>query len=173
MRLIAERHVAVSAAHAWHVVGECFAHIAHWAAPIETSRLDAPLGPGATRHCRTTRFGPVAPTLIQEQLLTFDRERQTFTYQSIAGMPSFIAAATNTWSVHALGPQACLVRTEAEVHLKGAFVVLTPLLQVSFTRNGSRVLNQLKYFAELGQPHPEKMSALERSGLKVRALPVC
>ena len=162
MELKAELIIEVPAREAWVVLGECWAHIGHWAAPITASFVDGPLRPGTVRTCHTARFGPVAPGLIKERLLAFDASAFSLTYEAAAGMPRFIARAVNQWSVHPLDDGRCLVRTHAKLTLRGPMALFTFLLERSFAANGARVLEELKHRVEHGLPHPRKLAALER-----------
>lgn len=159
MNLTAEVELDASAAQAWHILGECWGHIGQWAVPITRSELEGPPCEGATRTCHTARFGPVPPGLIRERLVAFDAAARTFTYESVEGMPGFVAHAQNRWSVEARGAERCVVRTEASVTLRGPMRLLAPLLKVSFSRNGARVLEELKHRVETGAPHPRKLAA--------------
>lgn len=159
MNLLAEVEIEADAARAWHILGECWGHIGQWAVPITLSELDGPPCAGATRTCHTARFGPVPPGLIRERLVVFDAAARTFTSQSVEGMPGFVARAQNTWTVEERGDGRCVVRTEASVELRGPMRLFAPLLKLSFSRNGARVLEELKYRVEHGTPHPRKLAA--------------
>ena len=162
---------------AWVVLGDCWGHIGRWAAPITSSLLDGEPGMGAVRTCHIARFGPVAPGIIKERLLTFDAATMSFAYQSIEGMPRFIKSAVNRWSVHSLDDGRCVVRSHATVELRGLMALLGFLLQRSFKANGARVLDELRHRVEHGSPHPRKVAAMNRaadlSGPPERSVGVC
>lgn len=165
MELSSEVIIEAPASAAWAVLGECWAHIGLWAAPITSSSVDGELKAGAVRTCHTARFGPVAPSIIKERLLAFDGAARSFTYESAAGMPGFIAAATNAWSVEPLGEGRCVVRTHAQVTLKAPMSWFSFMLARSFKANGARVLEELKFRVEHGVPHPRKVAAMGGAAL--------
>jgi hypothetical protein len=145
----------------WAALGERFMHVGKWAAPITSS---CPLseehpGVGVVRACHIEGFGPVKPGTIHERLTSFDRERMTFEYEALEGMPSFITRAVNRWSVHPLDDRRSQVRIHATLTLKGPAVLLSCLLKWQMQWGGARVAEELKYFVEHGKPHPRKLAA--------------
>src|SRR3954466_5103959 len=91
--------VRVPAERAWALVGESFADIGTWAAPIVSSTMDVPAAPGSVRTCHIRGFGPVAPGVVKERLTRFDRAGRSLAYEWVEGRPSFIVHALNRWSV--------------------------------------------------------------------------
>lgn len=162
MDLRAEVNINAPAAAAWRILGECWAHIGHWAAPITASVLDGELCAGTVRTCHIARFGPVAPGVIKERLLEFDADAQALAYETIAGMPGFIARATNRWSVHPREDGTCVVQSHATVTLRGPITLVAPILRRTFRSNGARVLEELRHRVETGRPHPRKVAAMQR-----------
>lgn len=156
MNLRAEVIIDAPSTAAWAVLGERFAHIDQWAGPITTSTFDGELGLGAVRTCHFLGFGPVAPGVVRERLIDFDPERLTLAYESIDGMPQFIQKAVNRWSVEAIGQTRCLVRSRATLKLRGPIVLVSLLFRWRMQVNAARVLDELRYQVERGQPHPRK-----------------
>jgi len=162
MKITAEVVIEAPASAAWSVLGDCWAHIGRWAAPITSSSVDGELLAGTVRTCHTARFGPVAPGVIKERLLEFDPAGRCFTYESIDGMPGFIKRAVNHWSILPLDDGRCVVRSEATVELRGPMVLLSFVLARSFKANGARVFEELRHRVEHGVPHPRKVAAMRR-----------
>ncbi|MCC6179883.1 MAG: SRPBCC family protein [Chloroflexi bacterium] len=155
-----ETVINAPASEAWTVLGERFADIGDWAAPITASSLEGDLRHGAVRTCHTARFGPVPAGTIKEQLIEYDPASMSFAYEAVDGMPGFFERATSHWSVHPLGGERCLVRTHATVTLRGPATLLSFLLRRNLQTVGARVLDELRHQVEHGQPHPRKVSAM-------------
>jgi len=170
MNLEFEVRVATPAARAWELVGEHFGAISEWAAPIAASSLDAELGVGAVRTCSLEAFGPVPAGEIQQRLVAFTPSAMSLTYEAIAGMPSFIGRATNTWSVVADGSGACRIRTQAHLELRGLARLFSFLLKWQFAAGGARVLSELKHRLEHDRPHARKLAAMAAHARKNRRL---
>lgn len=114
------------------------------------------------RVCHIARFGPIPPGVIKERLTAFDPHSMELTYEAQEGMPRFIVAAVNRWSVHAIDEQSCRVRTQATLELRGVATLLGPLLKWRLRANGARVLEELRHQIEHGRPHPRKFAAMGR-----------
>jgi hypothetical protein len=162
MDLRGESIVDAPAQQAWTVLGERFADIGEWAAPITASSLDGKPRVGGVRTCHTARFGPVPAGTIKERLIAYDPGAMSFTYEAIDGMPSFFERAVNHWSVHPLDDERCLVRTHATVTLRGPIVLLGFLLKRRLQSDGARVLDELRHRVEHGHRHPRKVKAMAR-----------
>lgn len=161
MDLRNEITINAPAAAVWAALGERFMHVGEWAAPISSSCPvgEATPGVGVVRACHIDGFGPVKPGTIQERLTSFDRDRMSFEYEALEGMPSFITRAVNRWSVHPLDGERSLVRIHATLTLKGPAVLLSCLLRWQMQAGGARVAEELKYFVEHGKPHRRKLAA--------------
>jgi hypothetical protein len=160
MDLSGEILVNAPAAAAWQVLGERFADIGEWAVPITSSSLDGELQRGAIRTCHTARFGPVLAGTIKERLTEYEPGAMSFAHEAVDGMPSFVERATNRWSVHPLEDERCLVRTRATLGLRGPAALFGFMLKWKLQADGARVLEELRYRIEHGQPHPRKVSAM-------------
>ncbi len=162
MELEVEVAIDAPAATAWAVIGEQFGRIGEWATPITSSRLDREPGIGAVRDCHIARFGPVKPGVVRERLILFDPAAMSFAYEAVDGMPKFVARAINRWSVEPLDSHRCVVRMRATLELRGWARLFGFLLGPRMQRDGARVLEELRYQAEHGIPHPRKRRAMAR-----------
>jgi len=165
MDLSGEILVNAPADAAWQILGEHFADIGEWAVPIASSSLDGELQCGAIRTCHTARFGPVPAGIIKERLIEYDPRAMSFAYEAVAGMPGFIERAANHWSVHPLDDGRCLVRTRATLKLCGPAALFGCLLKWKLQTDSARVLDELRYRIEHGQPHPRKVRAMANGAL--------
>jgi Polyketide cyclase / dehydrase and lipid transport len=160
MDLHSEHPVAAPEAAAWAVVGEQFGRISETLVAILDSRLDGPLAPGTSRTCRTAAFGPVPSGEIVERLTVFDPQRRRLEYEATGGMPSFVTAAVNRWSVHPATYGTSLLRVHATLTLKPWARPLGPLLRLRLRSASRQALEELTHRIETGRPHPRKAAAV-------------
>lgn len=150
----------------WDTLGERFAHVSDWAAPITESSCTVGEGGrpdvGTVRACSIEGFGPVKPGVIKERLLAFDRSAMSLEYEAAEGMPGFVARAVNRWSVHAVDEERCRVRIHATLTLRGPMKIFACLIKWQMQSGGANVAEELKYFLEQGAPHPRKLAAQAR-----------
>jgi hypothetical protein len=62
--------------------------------------------------------------------------------------------------VHPLDGERCTVRTQATLTLRGPVALFGFMLKHKLLADGSRVLDELRYRVEHGQPHPRKVAAI-------------
>lgn len=172
MELEIETEIEIDAVPAlvWATLGERFMHYEDWAGPIEWSRAAAPspLGVGSQRLCQMRGFGPVKPGTLTEQLVTFDADTFSLSYEVVAGMPSFVSRSRSDWWIEALGADRSRVCVRASLTLHGALALASRLLRAQLRARGSEVLEELKHWLERGVPHPRKRAA-QRDGLPASA----
>ncbi len=145
----------------WGILGERFMHVGEWAAPISRScgvNQKHP-GLGSVRECHTVGIGPIPPGRVRERLTAFDPAARSLAYEAATGLPSFILSAVSRWSVEPLGAARSCVRMHASFSLRWFARIASPLMRWQMTREGGRVLEDLKYFSEHGHPHPRKRRA--------------
>jgi hypothetical protein len=158
MEMRAEVVISAPAEHAWGVVGERFGEIGEWASPITRSSMDGPPGVGQVRTCHVAGFGPVAPGVIRERLVTFDPEARSLSYEAAHGLPGFVMRAVNRWSVHPGPGRSCTVRIHATLTLRPVTRPLGPVLRWRMRADTRRVLADLRHRVETGRPHPAKVA---------------
>jgi hypothetical protein len=105
------------------------------------------------------RIGPIPAGTFKERLIEYDPASMSFADEAVDGMPGFIERAANTWSVHPLDDERCLVRAGPTVVLRGPAKLLGFLLKRKLQSDGARVLDELRYRVEHGQPHLRKVRA--------------
>lgn len=148
------------AATVWRVIAHEFAAIGKWATAIPTStpleELPAPrTAPVGGRACSATVPGF---RTVHEQFIDYDEANMRFRYRAVAGLPTLIKQAENTWSVQPLTSDSARVEICGELEfnpLVGWF--LGPILRWQFNRTGKTTLEELKYYIEEGKPHPRKV----------------
>ncbi len=166
MEMRAELVVGKPAEDAWAVVGERFGEIGEWASAIAKSSMDGQPGAGQVRTCHVAGFGPVAPGVIRERLVSFDPEARSLSYEAAEGLPGFIARAVNRWSVHPGPGRSCTVRIHATLTLRPTARPLGPVLRWRMRADTRRALAELRHRVETGRPHSVKTAML--AGRKVR-----
>jgi hypothetical protein len=156
-----ERHIDIAAPadRVWEVLGGGFAEVGAWATAIPSSAA-SPDGDG--RVCSVA--GAPGIDRIEERLTAYDDATRTLTYVAASGMPGAIGAASNTWRVEVLGPDASRVSTSATVDVVGPALLATPLLRLAFGVLGRRTLRDLRHYVERGVPSPRKQQALAVDG---------
>jgi hypothetical protein len=165
--------VAAPADAVWEVVGHRFDRIGEWATAVPASAalpaLAPDLAPGgpargpagvAGRVCRTgVRLLPE----VTETLVAYDEANRTLTYEA-TGMPAFVVAARNTWTVTPLDEHRSRLCLHARFDTRGVLGALARWLILAQVRRTSRHLAEdLRHFAEHGTPSPRKRAQLRRS----------
>jgi len=146
----------------WQVVAGRFDRIGEWAAAIPASvfaTADTDVDVGAPVAARVCETGIGALPRVTETIVGFDAANQTLTYQASKGMPAFVTAARNTWTVTALSARQCQVDIAAEFTTRGVIGRLArTIILARVLRDGRHVLDDLKYYVETGTPSPRKLS---------------
>jgi hypothetical protein len=158
--------VDAPAAQVWDVVGRRFDRIGEWATAIPASAaatvtppavvaVDAPAAaPVAGRVCDT---GIRALPRVTETIVAYDEAAMTLTYEATAGLPAFVTLARNTWTVTPLDDQRTQVAYAGELRVRGVLGALAKrMLLARVARDGRYLLEDLKHFAEHGEPSPRK-----------------
>lgn len=140
----------VPATAAWHVLADRFGDVAEFSSGLASSSLDGPVGVGVVRTCETHAFGPFAAARITEELAELDPGAMRLRYVAGGGLPRFIPSSQNRWSVEALGPQRCRVRSHASVELRWWALPLAPLLGWSIRGEVERFGRDLREHVERG-----------------------
>lgn len=137
--------VDVPAPQVWALLAD-LERIADWAPGIRSARcpLGRESGLGALRECQLT--GGIE--LIENWTDWVDGV--SFTYEG-SGLPG-VQLARNTWSVQPIGDAQALLRSDAEVELRGRVRggLFGGVLRWQARRAGARSLGAFKYLVETG-----------------------
>ncbi|MCO4747087.1 MAG: SRPBCC family protein [Proteobacteria bacterium] len=128
IEIVREFDIPAPAAEVWHVVGTRFDQLADYASGVRAVEMEGPVCVGATRTCHSEPFGPFDSARINETLVEFDPAGMRLTYTADGELPSFIPSSRNRWSVQAVGPSRCRVRSHASVDLVWWATPFAPLL---------------------------------------------
>jgi hypothetical protein len=159
----------------WQVIGPGYAHIGDWATaiPASTAATFPPAGepaglpvasamlsaPVAGRVCQT---GIGLAPQVTEILTAYDDSRRTLTYQA-AGMPAFVTAARNTWTVTAIDGHRTRVSLHAQFDTRGLLGRLAGWgILTQARRTGRHLGEDLRHYIEHGTPSPRKQAQLSR-----------
>lgn len=119
-----------------------------WSESVVRSECKGPItrGVGAARTCELA-----GNLTLTERWITWD-EGRAFTYEGF-GIP-FVKRAINHWSVHAEGEGRTLMKSQAEIELKGGLFgrLLEPALIARMQKMGAQSLAAFKFLVEKGHP---------------------
>jgi hypothetical protein len=145
------------------VVGRQFDRIGEWAtaipasAPVPAPVADPSPAPVAGRVCET---GIALLPRITEMIVEYDDTARTVTYRA-EGMPAYVTAAQNTWTVIPLDEWRSRVTLRARFDTRGLLGWLARWLILAQVRRTSRYLaDDLRHYVEHGTPSPRKQRQL-------------
>lgn len=108
-----ECQLPATAAAAWEVFGEGFAHWAAWAPGIDSSTLEGPLSEGVVRVNETPSLGTVRQALVR-----FDRSARALAYEMLPDLPPPFTAIRNDWAIEEVGPGQSKLVGEATFEIR-------------------------------------------------------
>lgn len=152
----------------WDIVANRFDRIGQWVTAIPASAI--PASAAAATATRLIDVGAPIPARVcdtgirpipqlTETIIAFDPVARTLPYQATAGLPNFVAAARDTWTVTELDLRRCRVRYDAELSTRGLIGrIARPLMLARVARDGRHLLTDLQHYAETGRPSPRKLA---------------
>ncbi len=159
--------VNAPAEHVWHILGDDFAGVSHWATSVNHSTAntratarptDAPCG---GRSCELAGFGAT-----DERLVDFDAARRTLAYTVTAKrLPSFVKGMRNDWSVETgpNGTSKVTARITADATGPLGFLA-APMMKMKLRSTMNEIFDDLRTYAESGMVSESKRKALAKSG---------
>ncbi len=151
----------------WEILGVQFTEIDRWAATVHHSEGS---GQGPNGGACEVRSCETSVGHFQEKLLHFSSEQYTLIYQATDQLPFPIKQAQNCWQLERIDKQRTKVSSKASIDLAGLSAFLMgPMVWYQFSALVKELLEELKYYAERGVPHPRKLKALEQQGLGMSA----
>lgn len=146
---------------AWKVLGTDFAKADQWASAVKHSEGKGASFNGATCSERTCEIASMGKT--QEKLLQFSNENHSLSYQ-VAGMPSMVKSATNSWQLTALGEGQTKLHMRMDIQVGGLMgAMMKPMMKMKMSKMGNELVEEFKFYVEKGQPHPRKVKALKKA----------
>lgn len=148
---------AAPADRAWAINGGQFTEIGDWSRHVmqSWSLEGAPVGDAgvAGRVCRVRGFGDV-----REKLLAYDDTKRGFTIRIDEGLPFFVHHSTFSSEIEPLGSNRCKYSLTYQMDLQPLFgLLLGPLLRRKIGSAIETIVADLKYYAETGEIHPDKL----------------
>ena len=133
----------------WSILDDEFAGISRWAARMIDSHTDESLGGLGGRQVVTVEYGPATETLYRR-----DAEQRSLGYWVTGpNLPAPIGDVQTEWRVTDRdGGSTVGLRFLAVVSPPEAQPMLEELLESGITS----LLQELKHYAETGEPHPNK-----------------
>jgi hypothetical protein len=154
----------------WDIIGRRFDRIGEWATAIPASATipQAPTVSGAPVAGRVCDTGIRMLPQATEMIIAYSDRNRTLTYQA-TGMPAYVRAARNHWTITAVDQQRTRAAFEAVFAPSGIRGrLLAGWLLVQLGRTGRHLLSDLKHYAEQGLPSPRKQAQLDRAGRAAR-----
>ena len=150
MEVTQDVEIARPAEQVWSILDEQFGSISTWAARMRESQWDDNLGELGGRQVVTVEYGPATETLYLR-----DRDARALGYWVTgASLPPPISQVQTEWRVTDLDSKA------SRVHVRFLAVVtppeMQPMLEETLRGGLTPLLDELRHFAETGEPHPNK-----------------
>ena len=150
--------VKVSKEQLWEITALQFDKIGDWSAGVLHSEGHGTSELGAVcleRHCNPSYKGFKKTT---ERIISYLPEEHQFTYRIVAGLPSMVQNATNTWT-HVGDENETTITMNVNMELLGfmGWVMKTPMKK-QMRKILRENLEELKVYAETGQVHDRKNS---------------
>lgn len=146
----------------WDISYNKFSEVDKWltAVPISTGTNPSKEGDNTCERQCTPNVKGFGKT--QEVLEYVDVDKKSLRYRILEGTPGFVKSATNTWTLKATqGGTILEMNTEMEVQGILGFL-MGGLLKKQMPKVIGEALEDLKYYSEHDQPHPQKVKATEK-----------
>lgn len=141
----------------WDILGPNYVNAGDWASSVYVSKARAGTpkvadAPVAGRVCQTS-LGPFTETIE-----AFDESRRHVAYSATGDkMPGFVKRLVNSWTVNPSGHKST-VQMELSADIAFPFnILMGPMMKLQFGRVLRDATEELKYYAETGQPHARKV----------------
>lgn len=161
--------IHVSADSLWNIVKE-FDNVGVFFSGIDHAEgRGEPEFEGATCSERTCHVNLNGYSQVHEKLTQFDPQKRELAYEFTGGGPKFLLFAGNHWKVEEVGPNECILKMEATMHLK-RFVgaLFGGKLRKTIEKELPISLNELKLYAETGEVSEAKKERIKELEKKNR-----
>ncbi len=159
--------VNTSAETVWEIIGHHFDRMADWASGAYASQAKTSdnVLPNAPYS------GWVSETVLgrlDETITQYDEDKRIVAYTvKTDKMPFFVKQLSNHWTVTPLSDNQCRVDMCMRGSLLPVFnLIIAPMMRMLLSAVFGKTIEELKYFAEKGVPHPRKLEAQQKSHLK-------
>ncbi|MEL6917390.1 MAG: SRPBCC family protein [Bacteroidota bacterium] len=161
--------INVPIAKIWQVLAIESGDIGKWASGVDASEgSGAPIN-GSVCSERSCKISATGFSDTKERITVYDSDGYILKYTLFHGLPGFVKDAYNTWQLFPKGDSTTLVKANTEMRATG---IIGTLMKGFMTKSTQKVLNaiceELKYYLENGEPHPNKVKAIEKYNRKKR-----
>lgn len=151
----------------WQLLAVEFADIGKWASGVDASEGSGASINGSTCSERVCEINATGFSDTRERIIIYDKDGFILKYNLFHGLPGFVKDAFNTWQLVPKDDSTTLVKANTEMRATG---IMGSLMKGFMARSTKKVLNamceELKYYTETGQPHPNKQKAIAKYNRK-------
>lgn len=159
--------INTSAENVWEILGPQYANVSEWVSGVylsqgRNSSIKPTNAPCSGRVCETD-LGP-----FKETVTRYDEKTMSIAYSAQGEkMPFFVKQVSNSWKVTPLSKNRANVDMCAEISIMPVFrLVMGPMMRLQMGGILKNAVEELKYYAEKGTPHPRKLAAQRKYHLK-------
>ncbi|GMN06463.1 hypothetical protein MTsPCn5_18520 [Croceitalea sp. MTPC5] len=151
----------------WQLLAVEFADIGKWASGVDASEgSGAPIN-GSSCSERACKISATGFSDTKERIVIYDKGGYLLKYTLFHGLPGFVKDAYNTWQLFPKNDTTTLVKAHTEMRATG---IMGAMMKGFMTRSTQKVLvamcEELKHYAENGEPHPNKVKAIVKYNRK-------
>ena len=150
----------------WAVLAEDFAGIGKWSSGVSHSQgFGNPIGdsPYSIRACEITAAGFDD---TKEEILQIDSDSYLLRYSLFDGLPGFVKDAENVWKLESRDG-GTYVSARTEMKATGIMGFAMKGMMKGATRKAlESMTEEIKYYIEKGEPHPNKVASEEKIASK-------
>ena len=163
--------INVSAEQLWAIVGPGFGDAYKWATTVDHSTTSGePEFEGASCSARACELSANGFDKIEEKITKYNVNEMSFAYDVTVGMPSFVNSASNDWTVVRVGPNQSKLVMKADFQVKGLMgTLMKGMMEKKMNKLLGVVLNDLKVYAETGNPSKSKLARMKELAKKSKA----
>lgn len=159
--------INASADKVWDILGPQYGQVSDWISAVHVSKERKSVGaprhaPVSGRVCETD-LGP-----FKETVTRYDAGNRSLAYTAQGDkMPFFVKQMSNAWQITPLDDHNAKVEMCLEVSILPVFnLVMGPMMRMQMGGILKNAVEELKYYAETGMPHPRKLEAQRNYELK-------
>ncbi|MEO1051584.1 MAG: SRPBCC family protein [Bacteroidota bacterium] len=146
----------IPASKAWVILAKNYEHVGEWATIIPESAARSEDGEIIGRTCSSI-YGDV-----KEMITSWDEASMAYSYEA-DGLPSMFKSGKNFWKVEPIND----LRSRVKMSLRMEMAPLPGFLmgwmiKSKMAKDLDGLMEDLKYYAEQGKPHPKKLKSLEK-----------
>lgn len=167
MKIKQQVTINTSANKVWEILGPQYANASEWVSGVHVSEgrnssMRTGNAPCSGRVCETD-LGP-----FKESITLYDESTMSIAYSAQGEkMPFFVKQVSNSWKVTPLSKNTAKVDMCAEVSIMPVFrLVMGPMMRLQMGGILKNAVEELKYYAEKGRPHPRKLEAQRKYQFK-------